>query len=169
MIAFHSKRLKYEPITRIHAAKLYEALRHPSVHQFIHSKDFSTLESVTDFIDRVGRGPKEDLNGEWINIVCFLNDEVIGLIQATLHGMWTEVAFLFSPTFQGKGYATEAVTWLIDYLHDDRKMTEFWATTVPENKRSIALLLRMGFLESEVLEREIFSFDPGDLIFKRHW
>ena len=166
--ALHSKRLNFKPIDSIHAAKLYEALHHPSVHQFIDSKDFLTLQSVIDFIHRVGRGPKENSNDDWINIVCFLNDEVIGLIQATIHGTWAEVAFLFSPTFQGKGYASEAVTWMIDHIRATRSIREFWASTVPENERSIALLLRTGFLESKSLDREPLSYAPGDLVFERH-
>ena len=168
MNVFHSERLKFEPIDSIHASKLYVALHHSSVHQFIDSKDFLTLQSVIDFIERVSRGPQKNSSDEWLNVVCFLGDEVIGLVQATVHNDWAEVAFLFDPTFQGKGYATEAVTWMIDHLGDTRNIREFWATTVPENERSIALLIRAGFLESEFLEREVLSYDPGDLVFKRH-
>ena len=167
MREFRSKRLTFEIIAQLHGAKLYEALGHPDVHQFIDSKDFLSLQSISDFINRVSRGPQMDSSDEWLNVVCFLEHKVIGLVQATLHGDWAEIAFLFSPTFQGKGYATEAVTWLINFLHEDRKIAEFWATTVPENRRSIALLMRTGFLEGEVSEREILSYDAGDLVYKR--
>jgi len=163
-----TEQLTFEPIAHIHAAKLYVALGHPSVHQFINSKDFLTPRAVIDFIDRVSFGPQKDSSDEWLNVVCLLEEKVIGLVQATSHGDWAEIAYLFDPTFQGKGYATEAVTWLIDHLHETRNIREFWATTVPENKRSIALLMRTGFLESDVSEREILSYDPGDIVFKRH-
>ncbi len=162
-----TEQLTYQPLAQLHAAKLYEALGHPSVHHFIDAKDFLTQISVAEFIDRVNRGPQKDSRDTWLNVVCFLGDDLIGLVQATLHGDWAEIAFLFSPNFQGRGYATEAVTWLIDHIHDTRDISEFWATTVPENKRSIALLMRTGFLEVEVLEREVLSYDPGDLVFKR--
>ena len=167
MNEFGSKLLTFEHIAQIHAAKLYEALRDPSVHQFINSKDFLTQRSVFDFIARVTQGPERDSGDRWLNVACFLGDEVIGLVQATVHGDWAEIAFLFDPTFQGKGYATEAVSWMIDHLRDTPNIREFWATTVPRNERAIALLIRTGFLESKILERALLSYDPGDLIYKR--
>ncbi len=162
-----SKRLIFEPLARTHASRLYEALSHPSVHQYIDATSYSSEAAITNFIERVLRGPDAESTDEWINIVCLLGDALIGQIQATVHNDWAEIAFLFDPTFQGKGYATEAATWLIDHLHETRNISEFWATTVQENKRSIALLMRTGFLENEVLERDVLSYDPGDLVFKR--
>lgn len=164
---FSSERLVFEPISISHATKLNETLRHPSVHEFIDAGDFESLEAITKFIERVGNGPQKPSDEKWRNYVCFLNDELVGLLQATLHGDWAEIAYLFSPHFQGKGYASESVQWLLGYLGKAENIKEFWATTVPENLRSVALLHRIGFIEVHTWDREINSYDPGDKVFKR--
>lgn len=163
-----SERLIFEPLSRVHASSLYNALNHPSVHQYIDATSYRSEAALTNFIERVNRGPEGESTDEWINVVALLGGALIGQIQATVHNDWAEIAFLFDPTFQGNGYATEAVKWLIDHLGETRNIREFWATTVPENERSIALLERTQFVESEVRQREMLSYDPGDLVFKRH-
>ena len=163
-----SARLTFEPLAIAHASRLYDALNHPSVHQYIDATSYRSEAAITNFIERVNRGPDGESTDEWINIVCLLDDSLIGQVQATVHSEWAEIAFLFDPTFQGKGYASEAVAWLIDHLHDTRGIREFWATTVPENRRSIVLLNRTGFFEREALEREVLSYDPSDLVFRRN-
>jgi len=163
---FRSKQLKFEPVVLAHAEKLFAALGDSRVHQYIDSKDFLSLQSVADFINRVSNGPQEKSNDEWLNLVCFLDDEVIGLIQATLHRDWVEIAYLFSPSFQGKGLAAESVEWLIAHVKTRYGIGEFWATTSVDNVRSIALLKRTGFIEVQTWQRDISSYDPGDAVFQ---
>ena len=74
MNEFGSKLLTLEHIAHIHTAKLYEALRDPSVHQFINAKDFLTQYSVINFIARVTRGLEKDLSDWWLNVAYFSGD-----------------------------------------------------------------------------------------------
>ena len=162
-----SERLVFEPISKNHATKLYEALGHPSVHEFIDSEDFQSLETITRFIERVGRGPQQPSTDKWLNVVCLLDERLIGLLQATIHGDWAEIAYLFDPRFQGEGYASEGVQWLLTSLRETEGVKEFWATTTPMNVRSISLLNRMGFSEVKTWQKVIASYDPGDSVFQR--
>lgn len=42
---------------------------------------------------------------------------------------------------------------------------EFWAATTPQNRRSIALLRRLGYVQIDDPPPPLLSYDPGDLIF----
>lgn len=163
---FSSKRLNFQPVNQTHVSDLFAALGHSSVHEFINSEDFQNKNSIEQFIERVTQGPK-DSNDRWLNFVCYLQEEVIGLVQATVHGSWAEIAYLFNPSFQGKGFATESVLWLVAQLHKEFEIDELWATTTPKNIRSVALLRRAKFTEVQIWERDISSYDNGDLVFRR--
>jgi GNAT superfamily N-acetyltransferase len=70
---------------------------------------------------------------------------LIGRVEATLTQDWAETAYLFAPRHWGQGYATEAMTAFQNELRRNEQVTEFWATTTPQNTRSIALLERLGY------------------------
>ncbi len=65
-----------------------------------------------------------------------------------------EIAFTLATLFQGKGYATEAITRLIDYLFGELGLHRVWANCDPDNLASARLMERVGmrhegrFLES---------------------
>lgn len=101
--------LIFEPLSRVHASSLYNALNHPSVHQYIDATSYRSEAALMNFIERVNRGPEGESTDEWINVVALLGGALIGQIQTTVHNDWAEIAFLFDPTFQGNGYATETV------------------------------------------------------------
>ena len=59
-------------------------------------------------------------------------------------GRQAEVGFTLSREHQGKGYASEAVSRLLDYAFGDLGLHRVVAITDRENERSFALLERVG-------------------------
>ncbi|RAJ05137.1 RimJ/RimL family protein N-acetyltransferase [Chitinophaga skermanii] len=55
-----------------------------------------------------------------------------------------DVGFAFLPGYAGKGYAFEAASQLLDVAKNTYNITTVQGITVPYNKRSIALLERLG-------------------------
>ncbi|MBX3437463.1 MAG: GNAT family N-acetyltransferase, partial [Planctomycetaceae bacterium] len=115
-------------------------------------------------------GPRDkQTTQQWWNFVVRerAGGRATGQIQATIVRPWAEVAFLFGPAYWGQGFAAEAMAWLHERLSKDASVTECWATTVPENTRSIRLLQRLGYSRVAAGWPELASYDPGDLVFSR--
>jgi aminoglycoside 6'-N-acetyltransferase len=55
-----------------------------------------------------------------------------------------EIGFTLARQCQGQGYATEAITLLLDYLFDVHKLHRITATADTRNTASVALMERLG-------------------------
>ncbi|GIN84175.1 ribosomal-protein-serine acetyltransferase [Heyndrickxia sporothermodurans] len=87
--------------------------------------------------------------GTWFQFAIALseNNQLIG--DCALHTLLiepriVEIGFTLSPSHQGKGYATEAVRALLDYLFFTLKKHKIIAFSDVRNNRSIAVLERLG-------------------------
>jgi RimJ/RimL family protein N-acetyltransferase len=129
---------------------------------YIGGSEATTAEAIRGRIERVLRGPT--VAGErWLNYAVRRDGVVIGWLEATVYDDgWAEIAYVFGVAYWGHGYASEGVSWLLDQLGD-----EVWAAVHPDNARSIALLVRLGFVQRDAPARPLGSYDPGDLVFER--
>jgi RimJ/RimL family protein N-acetyltransferase len=159
----------YAPLTASDIEALVPVLHDAQVYAFL-----GGLPTRDDFILGLRRaiaGPPATSAGEhWINYGVRLagTGELIGRVQATVHGDLAEVAFLYSPSAWGRGYATEGLLWLHEHLRRYAHVSTFWATTQPGNLRSGALLRRAGYARAAIQGLPmLYSYDEGDLVFHR--
>lgn len=165
--ALRTERLVLEPLAVRHADALFEALRDPSVHEFIETSGPWTPETVRRRLERLAEGPPQGSDDRWLNYVVLLDGRLLGRVESTVHGPVAEVAYLFDPAVSGHGYATEAVEWLLRHLRDDQAVTEVWATVDPRNSASLRLLGRCGFEPRAAPAPEVQSYDEGDAVYRR--
>lgn len=164
--ALGSPRLLIEQLCSEHLPELATHLRQPLVYQHI-----GGTPSLDEFIldrERALAGPGEVASNErWLNFLVRerASRQMLGRLEATLHDAIAEVAFLFSPNFWGKGYASEALEWLHTEIQGSYGIANFWATTVPENSRCQALLRRIGYRQVNASRPTLYSFETGDLMF----
>jgi RimJ/RimL family protein N-acetyltransferase len=89
-------------------------------------------------------------------------------LEATVHDGIAEVAFLFGPAHWGKGHATAGLLWLHAHLAAEHGAPVLWATTVPANAASRALLERCGYAPRDPASAPLlYTYDEGDLVFSR--
>lgn len=163
-----ASRLRYEALTPSHAPLLFPVLSAKEVWRHIGPSESATLEELAARFTRMAAGPPpEHAEERWVNFAVRLADDgpYCGRIEATVHGSWAEIAYLFGPAFWGRGLATEAVHWLREHLREQFGVAELWAATRPENRASVCLLRRLGFIESPPVHR-ILSADAEDLLFR---
>lgn len=160
-------RLDIEPLRPDHAEELYAALADPAVHRYIVTSGPWTLQAVRDRLERVAAGPPAGSRDVWLNFAVRREARLVGRLEATRHGDLAEIAYLFDPAVSGRGYATEAVEWLLGHLRDAHGVTEVWATTDPANDASVRLLGRTGFTRVADAHPDVGSYDEGDLVFRR--
>lgn len=161
-------RLHIEPLQVEHLPELAMQLRHPEVYAHI-----GGVPSLEDFIlDRVrsleGPGPAAG-DEQWLNFLARerTSGQMLRRLEATLHDGIAEVAFLFGVSHWGRGFAYEGLAWMHDEIQQSCGITNFWATTVPENTRCQSLLLRSGYTQVHAAPPMLYSYEPGDLVFHR--
>jgi RimJ/RimL family protein N-acetyltransferase len=157
-------RLVMEPLGHEHAEGLVEALADPRVNVYLPVPDVTTVEALHARLDRLASGPAPGI--EWVNFAVRRREDgvVLGRLEATLHGHYAEIAYVFGPAFWGHGYAREGVAWLMAHLRG-LGVVELWACVVPGNARSTALLAHLGFVTAEPPASGLGSYDVGDLVF----
>ncbi|MDQ3863269.1 MAG: GNAT family N-acetyltransferase [Actinomycetota bacterium] len=86
--------------------------------------------------------------GEWFQFAIELKKTgtLIGdcALKAEEDGRQAEVGFTLSREYQGKGYAQEAVSCLLDYVFGELGLHRVVAITDQENEPSFTLLERLG-------------------------
>jgi RimJ/RimL family protein N-acetyltransferase len=99
-----------------------------------------------------------DTPGHWFQFALALrpSDRLIGDCAAQVRAddpRQAEIGFTLAPEHQGRGYATEAVRRLLDYLLIERGKHRVRATCDDRNTRSAAVLERVGMRrEGHLLE-----------------
>ncbi|MEO6200109.1 MAG: GNAT family protein [Cryobacterium sp.] len=84
------------------------------------------------------------------------------------------VGWVFHPSRQGRGYATEAATAVLDFVFREVGAHRVYAEVDPLNTASVALCLRLGMrLEGTLVENEFAGGEWSDLaiyaILDREW
>ncbi len=69
---------------------------------------------------------------------------------------YLQIGFTIIPEERGKGYCTEAVKIMVDYIFMSRDILRVEALTNPENTASRTVLENAGFTEEGVVRKSIF-------------
>lgn len=160
--------LRFEPLRVEHLDELAQVLLHPAVYEHI-DEVVPSREAFSLGLRRAIAGPGPSHPGErWLNVlVRDATGSMVGRLEATVHHGLAEVAFLFGPPYWGRGWASTGLHWLHGELTRTVGVTDFWATTTRANVRSQRLLQRCGYALAQPPASPLYSYDPGDLVFRR--
>ncbi|WP_044528289.1 GNAT family N-acetyltransferase [Herbaspirillum sp. B65] len=94
--------------------------------------------------------------GPWVLEIPGMSEfaGLIGLMQVGFEAHFTpavEIAWRLAPAFWGQGYITEAARYALDFGFLKLGLPQIVAFTVPANKRSLAVMQRLG-MTSDVQE-----------------
>jgi ribosomal-protein-alanine N-acetyltransferase len=139
-----------------HADDLFSGLCDSSLYEFIDVEPPRDVASLRSRYERLAKRSSPDGREIWLNWSIQLRPELqfAGMVQATiLEDQSAAIAYMLFQPFQGRGYAREAVTAMIDELRRAYSVTVFRASVDPRNVRSVALLASLGF-QLEVCRKE---------------
>ena len=108
----------------------------------------NSLDDVDVFIDQLATEINTPNSWYQLAIIEKLSNQLIGDIGIHFfdnENQQVEIGCTLHKTFQGKGYATEALTAVIDYLFNELKKHRIIASVDPRNTPSIAMMERLGF------------------------
>jgi RimJ/RimL family protein N-acetyltransferase len=161
-----TERLTIEPLDLSHAVDLFAALDDDRVGTYIGGPDVTSLAALRERIARLNVGAPADRSEIWCNWAVLSEGVVVGRIEATVHDGIAEIAYVFGPMSWGKGYASEAVAWMVEELRT-LGAQECWAAVAPGNESSVRLLARVGFMAADPSDVRLLSYEDGDLTFLR--
>lgn len=158
-----TQRLILRPIELRDNIEVYKYRSNPEISQHL-SFVPESLEDVDHFITK---NPKEfNLPETWFQLVIVLKEtnEVIGDIGVHFFGKENkqiELGYTLSNFHQNKGFASEAIGKVIDFLFTDLNKHRIVLSIDPENKASIKLAMRLGFRKEGHFAKSLF--------FKNQW
>jgi len=109
-------------------------------------------ESKTELAKRYDNlGP----DAKWFFIEKKDGTKIGGVIYFPV-GKLLEIGFALIPNERGKGYCTEAVEIMVDYLFASKEIVRIQATTHVENKASQKVLEKAGFTREGTIRKVLF-------------
>jgi RimJ/RimL family protein N-acetyltransferase len=139
-------RLVLEPQMAAHAEPMYALLQDPAIYRY-ENEPPQSLDWLRERFRRLESRTSADGREQWVNWVVRLRDsELIGYVQATVcEASPTAIAYVFASAWWGRGYASEAVSAMMEELVAHHGARTFSAVLKRDNLRSIRLLQRLGF------------------------
>lgn len=97
------------------------------------------------------------------------NNNFIGICGISLVDKYSvEIFYAFLPDFWGKGFATETLIKLRDYLASDSGVKKIHAYIRPSNIASIKVAEKAKFVKDALVNKEYFEEKVYDYIFKNY-
>lgn len=146
-ITFETERLLINPLLVSDAPAIYSARTNPKTNAFLPWKP-KTVEEVEEHI-RKARLVPANTEDSWYLLATRLKEsgELIGDIGVHFLGpdnQQAEIGYMLLEAYQGKGYATEMVRAIVDFLFGTYKKHRITAAVDPNNSKSFQLLQKLG-------------------------
>jgi len=158
-----TERLILRQFTIEDAKFIIELLNSPGWIKFIGDRNIKTEEQAKNYLLN---GPIKSYaeNGFGLSLVELKKDSIpigmCGIIKReNLEG--PDIGFAFLPEFMGKGFAFEIANATMVFAKDNLKLFSIFAITVPDNKKSIKLLEKLGL---KFIEAFKFPNDDAELM-----
>jgi RimJ/RimL family protein N-acetyltransferase len=154
-------------LRRFRAADIETFVRYradPAIARFQSWEDFTAADGQEFFASMSRQHPGTP--GEWFQFAIELAAIRAMIGDCGLHALAekpheVEIGFTLAPSFHGRGYATEAVTCLLDYVFGALAKERAIAITDVRNTPSIGVLERLDFV------RDPAPREP--MLFKGEW
>ena len=104
-----------------------------------------TYEGIEDLVQRRREDKISTERPFMIAVALKDTNEMIGEIVVMPNEKTFSLGYTFSYKYHRQGYAFEALTVLIDYLHEKYMNWEFIIFTDPKNEASMGLLTKLGY------------------------
>ncbi len=161
-------RLELRKLNQKDAEVLFSYRSNPEVYRFQGWLP-ATVQEAERFIEN---SPIDNtwIPGQWKQLGIFLQEGNILIGDIGIHVLdinQVELGFTIAPGYQKKGYASEAVTAIINTLRVEKGISKFVGVADPENTSSIKLLEKLEFelTEHKVQASEIRGELRDDLVF----
>jgi RimJ/RimL family protein N-acetyltransferase len=153
---FETKRLIIRPVTLNDRIEIFEYRRNKEINKY-QGWIPETIEDVEVFIGKIAKKIDEPMTWFQFAIIEKATEKIIGDVGIQFfdnENRQVEIGCTLNQDFQNKGYATETIKRIVDYLFGELNKQKVIASIDPDNKSSIRLVERIGFRrETHAVER----------------
>lgn len=151
--------LRLEPQLAAHADEMFVVLADPAIYRYENEPPWS-VEGLRERFAELESRRSPNGREQWLNWVVRLpGGALIGYVQATVHPDGrADIAYEMASAYWGRGLARQAVQAMIAELVERHGVRRLSAVLKRENRRSLRLLQRLGFLlatPQQHVEREV--------------
>lgn len=156
MWSLESDRLYIQQLKADDAPFILELLNTPGWLKHIGDRGVKTIKDAEDYISS---GPQEAYNNHGHGLMLLKEKDsncsigICGLLKRDYLNH-PDIGYALLPSYEKKGYISEACRSIISWHKEYSDQTAISAIVSPANSRSIKLLLRLGFVLIEVVERD---------------
>lgn len=142
------RRVQLEPLAVDHAAEMTDVLAEPSLYRFTGGRPPTFAQLQQRYTLQIV-GHSADGMQWWFNWVVVMTDPrcPVGYVQATVERcddvLTASLAWVIAPQFQGRGYASEAVTGMMQWL-ESAGISRFVADIHDNHAASAAIARKQG-------------------------
>jgi RimJ/RimL family protein N-acetyltransferase len=141
----NARAVELEPLCESHAAALFPVLADTDLWSLTDREPPSTLSELAARYRRLESRRSPDGSQTWLNWAIVIGASPIGFVQATVERGRAEIAYVVGRAYQGRGYASVAVSAMLATLRADHGVARIVATVDARNAASLRLLARLGF------------------------
>jgi ribosomal-protein-alanine N-acetyltransferase len=141
----------------------------PQATRYLAWTPYTEIEKLAEFLR--GRAEAwENRDGHYAYLICLRDtDRPIGSIGIFIDGPKAMCGYVLGQAYWGNGYATEALTCLVQWTDQQPQIRRAWAYCAVENESSIRVMEKAG-LEREGVLRQSQVFpnlgpDPRDCVY----
>ena len=165
MNALRTARLTLLPQLAAHADEMFAVLGDPALYEY-ENQPPESIEWLRARFARLESRGSADGRQRWLNwVIRAADDRLIGYVQATvLAGGSAYIAYVLGSTHWGRGLAGEATAAVMDELSTHDGVTEFIAVLKRDNRRSLRLLERQGFVPASPATLAAHPIDADELL-----
>jgi RimJ/RimL family protein N-acetyltransferase len=136
---------------------------------FVAWKPYQSVEPLAAFL-RTRVVSWENSGGEYAYLLCERGSDVpFGSIGVIVEGSKAMFGYVLGQAYWGRGYATEALTFLVNWAMAEPRLSRAWAYCATENAASARVMEKAGLEREGVLRRwQVFPNlgpEPRDCVF----
>lgn len=158
-----TNRLVLKKFTVDDAPFIFRLVNDPTWIQYIGDRNVRTLEDAQKYLADGAIASYATHGYGFYNVLHRETNTPIGTCGFTKRPFLEhpDFGFAFLPEYTGQGYAIEIAVAAMAYAEEVLKLEKLVAITTPDNKRSIQLLIKLGFRFEKSIwenEEELFLF-----------
>jgi ribosomal-protein-alanine N-acetyltransferase len=148
-----TSRLRLREITKDDAEGIFSCFSNEKVTRYYGQETIRHIEQAEHFVEFFLKNYIEKRGMRW----GIERKDTRGIIGTIGFNAWSprhnraEIGYEIHPSQWGKGYASEAVSKVLEYGFDSLKLTRVGAVVFIDNEASIKLLNKMGFQQEGIL------------------
>lgn len=125
------------------AAAVFSYTADPRASRYLGWRPHRAIDETREFLSSCAEGWREGRRLRWL--IRSAHGGVVGMIEAQLGRAMAGVGYVIAPQHWGRGYATEALSLVVEALFEHTSVPSVWAVCDVENHASARVLEKSGF------------------------